>query len=78
MFGANAHAAVPIEYIAIVSSIDRVRPMRSASRPKMMPPAAQPTRRIEVRMPVHRSVAAAASGVPSGIFRRTGTQVGAT
>ena len=78
IFGANAHAAVPTEYIAIVTSSVRLRPTRSATRPKRMPPAAQPSSRSEVRIPVHRSVAAPAAGVPSGMCRRTGTHVGAT
>ena len=51
MFGAKAHAAVPIAYIIIVSNSVRVRPSRSATRPKTMPPIAQPIRRSEVRMP---------------------------
>jgi hypothetical protein len=78
MFGANAHAAVPSEYMAIVSNSVRVRPKRSAMRPKMMPPVAQPTSSNDVRIPVHRRVAAAAAGVPNGIPRSTGTHVGAT
>ena len=78
MFGASAQAAVPTEYIPIVSSNVRVRPRRSAMRPKMMPPVAHPTSSSEVRMPVHRSVAAAAAGVPNGMPSSTGTQVGAT
>ena len=53
MFGANAQAAVPIAYIIIVSSSVRVRPRRSATRPKMMPPIAQPISSSDVRMPVH-------------------------
>ena len=53
MFGANAHAAVPTAYIIIVNNSVRVRPRRSAMRPKMMPPTAQPIKRSDVRMPVH-------------------------
>ena len=53
MFGAKAHAAVPIAYIIIVSSSVRVRPRRSATRPKMMPPTAQPISSSDVRIPVH-------------------------
>ena len=78
MFGASAQAAVPTEYIPIVSSSVRVRPRRSAMRPKTIPPAAHPISSSDVRMPVHRSVAAAAAGVPYGIPRSTGTHVGAT
>ena len=78
MFGAAAQAAVPTAYIDIVNSSVRVRPMRSATRPKMMPPTAQPTSRIDVSTPVHRSVAAEAAAVPSGMRSSVGTQLGAT
>ena len=64
MFGASAQAAVPTEYIPIVRSRVRVRPRRSAMRPKTIPPAAHPISSSDVRMPVQRSVAAAAAGVP--------------
>ena len=78
MFGANAHAAVPIAYIIIVSSSVRVRPRRSATRPNTMPPTAQPTSSSDVRIPVHCSVADRAAGVPSGMSSSTGTAFGAT
>ena len=39
-----------------------MRPRRSATRPKTMPPTAQPTSSSDVRMPVHRSVAARRRG----------------
>ena len=78
IFGANAQAAVPIAYIIIVRSRVRVRPRRSATRPKIMPPIAQPIRRSAVSSPVHRKVAARAAAVPSGMSRRTGTALGAT
>ena len=77
-FGANAHAAVPSEYSSIVSSSVRVRPMRSHTRPNTMPPIAQPTSRSDVSTPVHCSVAALASGLPSGRWSSVGTQLGAT
>ena len=67
IFGAAAHSAVPSAYIAIVSISVRVRPIRSQTLPKTMPPIAQPTSRSEVPMPVYCSVAALASLVP--IFR---------
>ncbi len=78
MFGANAHAAVPIAYIIIVSSSVRVRPRRSATRPNTIPPTAHPMSSSDVRIPVHCSVADRAAGVPSGISSSTGTAFGAT
>jgi hypothetical protein len=78
MFGAKAQAAVPIAYIIIVRRSVRVRPSRSATRPKKMPPTAQPISRRDVRIPVHCSVAARAACVPSGMPSSTGTAFGAT
>src|SRR5690606_393895 len=43
-----------------------------------IPPTAQPTRRREVRMPVHSIVCERASGDPISRPRREGTQFGAT
>ena len=56
----------------------RERPMRSATLPKIMPPAAQPISRIEVSIPVHCSVAALASVEPIASPSNVGTQFGAT
>ena len=78
MLGANAHAAVPIAYIIIVSSNVRVRPRRSAMRPKMIPPIAHPISSSDVRIPVHCRVADRAAGVPSSSPSSTGTAFGAT
>ncbi len=78
MLGAAAQAAVPNAYSSIVSMIVRVRPMRSATWPKRTPPAAQPSSRIDVRMPPHRSVAFLASGDPIVSPSSVGTQLGAT
>ena len=78
MLVAAAHAAVPSAYISIVSSSVRVRPMRSAIWPNRMPPAAQPSSRIDVRMPPQRSVAAFAAADPIGRPSSVGTQLGAT
>ena len=52
MLGAKAQAKVPIEYITIVISSVRLRPMRSQSLPKTTPPIAQPTSRSAVISPV--------------------------
>lgn len=62
----------------MVSSSVRVRPTRSAIRPKTIPPVAQPTSRTEVMIPVHSSVALRASGEPMGMPSKVGTQLGAT
>ena len=78
MFGAIAQSAVPMAYIAIVSSRVRVRPMRSQTRPKRIPPTAQPTSRTDVTMPAYFNVAARASGEPIGRPSSVGTQFGAT
>ena len=78
MFGAKAQAAVPSAYMSIVISSVLVRPIRSATFPKTMPPTAQPTSRSEVRIPVHQSVADCASGVPICNPSSVGTAFGAT
>ena len=77
MLGAKAHAAVPSEYSSIVSSKVLVRPIRSATWPKIIPPAAQPSSSTDVRMPVQLSVAAEASGVPRCSPSSAGTAFGA-
>ena len=53
MFGARAQQAVPAAYSSIVSKSVLVRPMRSATRPKMMPPAAQVSSSRAASRPVH-------------------------
>jgi hypothetical protein len=78
MLGANAQAAVPSEYSAIVRSRVLVRPSVSARRPNTMPPTAQPSSSTADRAPVQNSVTCRASGVPSGMPSRVGTQLGAT
>ena len=78
MFGATAQSAVPKAYIAIVSIRVRVRPMRSQTLPKMMPPTAQPTRRSEVPIPVYCRVAAPASFEPIGRPSSVGMQLDET
>ena len=78
MLVAAAQAAVPSAYSSIVSISVRVRPMRSAIWPNRMPPVAQPSSRIDVRMPPHFSVAAFAAAEPIGMPSSVGTQLGAT
>ena len=48
----KAHEAVPTAYISMVISNTRLRPKRSQIGPNITPPAAQPSRKIELRMPV--------------------------
>jgi len=64
IFGAAAQSAVPIAYMDIVSRSVFVRPIRSHTRPKRMPPAAHPSNKTDVMMPVYWRVAALASGDP--------------
>ena len=71
-------SAVPSAYSSIVSISVRVRPMRSATWPNRMPPAAQPSSRIDVSMPPQSSVAALAAGEPMASPSSVGTQLGAT
>jgi hypothetical protein len=75
---AAAHNAVPAGYITIVANRARLRPIRSASQPNNTPPAAQPTSRIEVIVPVQKTVASWAPGAPGCSPSSTGTQLGAT
>ena len=51
---------------SIVSISTRLRPKRSQMGPKITPPAAQPSSRMELRMPVQYGTAALASGPPIG------------
>jgi hypothetical protein len=78
MFGANAHADVPIAYTTIVSISVRVRPMRSATMPNSTPPVAQPSSSTDVSAPVQNSVACFAAGLPISSPSSVGTQFGAT
>ena len=58
----KAQQAVPSAYSSMVIISTRLRPKRSLSGPKITPPAAQPSRRMELRMPFQYGTAALASG----------------